>query len=69
MTAARKNLERRAPPSAPEDVALIRFQLPHGVKVSHKFYRDDKIAVRKVLGCIRLDRGDVVYSKDGCRHC
>lgn len=44
VVAARKKLDERAPP-AKEAEALIRFQLPHGVKVSNKFHRDDKIAV------------------------
>jgi hypothetical protein len=44
VVAAKKRLNERGPP-AKEAAALIRFQLPHGVKVSYTFHRDDKIAV------------------------
>lgn len=44
IAAAKKRLGERGPP-AKEAAALIRFQLPHGVKISSTFHRDDKIAV------------------------
>lgn len=47
VSAAKKKLNERGPPPA-DSAALIRFQLPNGVKISDKFHRDDKIAVSTV---------------------
>ena len=41
----RDSLSVRSEPSTPESTALIRFQLPHGIKVSRKFWRDDTVEV------------------------
>ena len=48
VLAARRVLSQRGVPEG-DDVALIRFQLPQGGKVSEKFHRDDKIGVSAVL--------------------
>ena len=45
VVAARKVLSQRRMPEG-ADVALIRFHLPHGGKISERFHRDDDIEVR-----------------------
>ncbi|CAE7646646.1 PUX10, partial [Symbiodinium microadriaticum] len=44
LNAARRMLSQKHVPVG-DEVALIRFQLPHGVKVSEKFHRNDKIGM------------------------
>lgn len=48
----KKLLDEKGVPPSDEGAALIRFQLPHGVKLSRKFWRMDPISVCSKLSLL-----------------